>query len=237
MMQVKNIRSQTIIHILAVVILISCNGNRENRKAESPTETESKVQKVEIVSSKDYSENADKFVRTVLRENLRKHLFDLSQSGNPKHIDIFQSEGLERVHAYSNKNYPKSIEPDYYEHFTLFMATYRDSQSAREIFRRIASDSKFGLGEHRNLEEEQANRILSLNIGAKPGGMIIQRGVQVFSLVETCRDAPLNWTWEKYEDTFLEFLEIRNEEVDILNSYCGSDRYREEKRKPSQNSL
>ena len=233
-------KNQIRIVLLTVFILISCNENKENRKSEISIESKYKLEKVEkvgILNNDDYSENAEKFARTILREGLRKHSFDLSLKENPVHINIFITNSLEKVQAYSNKNYPKNIEPNYYEHFILFVATYKDKESAIKTYDQIKSYSKFGLGEHTNLEKGQSNGVLALNVGAKSGGMIVQKGKQVFSLVETCRDAPLNWTWEKYENTLLEFLDFENDEISVLNSDCGNDRYLEEKRKPARNNV
>jgi len=48
---------------------------------------------------------------------------------------------------------------------------------------------------------------------------LVQRGKQIFSLVETCRETPIEGKWIDYEKVFLEY--IANEEIEVLNSDCG----------------
>ena len=124
------------------------------------------------------------------------------------------------------KNYPKKSEPNYYEHFTLFVATFDNQKNANKTFDRIKSDSKYGLMETNKLEKELSERVRDLNIGAKPGGMITHIGKQVFSLVETCREVPFGANWIEYENRFLKYLtRSGSEEFRVLNSDCGNDRY------------
>ncbi len=62
--------------------------------------------------------------------------------------------------------------------------------------------------------------------GAKPGGMITQIGKQIFSLVETCREAPFGRNWIEYETRFIKYLtRSESEEFEVLNSDCGNDKY------------
>ena len=182
----------------------------------------------------DYSISAELFAKEVLKENIRTHVFELTNSQKPKHCEIFLSDGLQKIVAYSNKDYPKNSKPNYYEHFTLFVATYDNQENAKKTFNRIKSDSKYGLSESRELESDQLERVRALNIGAKPGGMITYRGKQVFSLVETCRTTPIGGNWIEYENKFVKFLLENGEEIDVLNSGCGSDRYIYESRKVSR---
>ena len=213
--------------IIAVLLLCSCNGKKEKQeteplsgpKIESKTETKSEL-------DNDYSKSAELFAKDVLKENIRIHSFDLASSENPKHLRIFQSDGLENIVAYSNKNYPKKTIPYYYEHFTLFVATFNSEENAKKNFGQIKSDSKYGLTDWRALDNGLSERVKALNIGAKPGGMITQTGKQVFSLVETCREAPINGNWIDYEKRFIKFLKKSDdEEFEILNSDCGMDKY------------
>ena len=212
------------------MLLCSCNGKPE--KQETVQKSEQIIEsKPEIKSEldNDYSKSAEFFAKEVLNENIRIHKFDLTNSEKPKHLGIFQSDGLEKIVAYSNKNYPKNPELNYYEHFTLFVATFKNQENAEKTFDRIKSDSKYRPSEWNELETELSERVRSLNIGAKPGGMITQRGKQVLSLVETCRETPIGGKWRDYENKFIGFLTKSGEEIEVLNSDCGMDRYKIEK--------
>ena len=68
----------------------------------------------------DYSITAELFAKNVLKDNLRKHTFDIADLEKPVHTQIFHNVGLQKIEAYSNKNYPKNSEPNYYEHFYSF---------------------------------------------------------------------------------------------------------------------
>lgn len=220
-----------------VLLLCSCSGKKENQETESKSEPtiESKTEiKPESELDNDYSISAELFAKEVLKENIRIHSFDLTNSKNPKHLWIFQSDGLEKIVAYSNKNYPKNSEPNYYEHFTLFVATFNNQENAEKTFARIKSDSKYGLSEWTELETELSERVRSLNIGAKPGGMITQRGKQILSLVETCSETPISGKWIDYENKFIGFITKPEEEIEVLNSDCGMDRYKTKKIKASR---
>lgn len=207
-----------------VLLLCSCNGKKEEQETE-PKPEQVIESRTELELNNDYSKSAELFVKEVLNDNIRIHSFNLASSEKPKHLRIFQFDGLEKIIAYSNKNYPKNSEPTYYEHFTLFVATFNNQKSAEENFDLIKSDSKYGLSEWNELEEGLSERVESLNAGAKPGGMIVQRGKYVLSLVETCRKTPVGGSWKDYENKFIGFLTEDDEEIEVLNSDCGMDRY------------
>ncbi len=220
-----------------ILLLCSCNGKKEKQESEQNSEPiiESKAElKTELELDNDYSISAELFAKEVLEENIRTHTFELTKLEKPKHLRIFQSNGLQKIVAYSNKSYPKKSEPNYYEHFILFVATYDSQKNAIKTFDRIKSDSKYGLSEWRKLESDQSERVRALNIGAKPGGMITQIGKQIFSLVETCRESPIGGTWKDYENKFIGFIVKNKEEIEVLNSHCGMDRYKIEKIKASR---
>jgi len=93
--------------------------------------------------------------------------------------------------------------------------------------------SKENPAEYQLAQKKFVQRIKALNIGAKPGGMIIQKGKQIFSLVETCRGTPNGGSWNEYETKFINYL-AEKEEFKVLNSNCGNDRYQIETRKANR---
>ncbi len=223
--------------VTIILILCSCSGKKENQETDSKSEQTilSKIEiKPETDLNNDYSESAELFAREVLKENIRTHVFDITKLEKPNHLRIFKSNGLEKIVAYSNKNYPKKTEPNYYEHFILFVATFNNQENAQKAFDQIKSDSKYGLMEWNGLELELSERVRSLNVGAKPGGMITQNGKQIFSLVKTCRETPIGGTWKDYENKFIRFITRNKVEIEVLNSHCGMDRYKIEKIKASR---
>lgn len=215
--------------ILFTLLLCSCVEEKKKEVKEQKTDKTINVKseyKTELELNVDHSVGVGLFAKEVLRENLRTHEFDLKGRTNPKHLQIFQSNGLENIIAYSNKKYPKNSAPNYYEHFTLFVATYDNYDSAKTTFGRIKTDSKYGILDWKELEKEQSERVKALNIGAKPGGFITQSGKQIISLVETCREVPFESNWLQCENRLLKYLKrTGNEEFGVLNSDCGNDRY------------
>ena len=129
-------------NILTIIILflISCNGEKEKQGTVSESEPiieSTSEMKTESELNKDYSKSAELFVKEVLRENIRVHSFDLSKSDHPKCLNLFLNNELEKIIAYSNKNYPKTSEPDYYEHFILFVAIYKNEGAAQNTYNKI----------------------------------------------------------------------------------------------------
>jgi len=223
--------------ILLILLLCACNEKAEKQIPEKESELiiESKAEfKNENQQNIDFSNAAERFAKEVLVGTLRKHYFDASDQNKPKHIEIFDNVGLKSIIAYSNKNYPKNSKPNRYEHFTLFVANYQSELNALKTFALITMTSKDNQPEYLLAQKKFVHRIKALNIGAKPGGMIVQAGKQIFSLVETCRETPIGGTWKDYENKFIAYLAENGEEIEILNSDCGRDRYVIEKRKASR---
>lgn len=223
-------------HTLIVFILFLSSCNKTTKKEKPLLNSDSINQfklKREVQLKTDYSTAAKLFAEEILRDNIRTHEFDLTKLEKPNYLRIFKSNGLKKIIAYSNKNYPQKSEPSYYQHFTLFVATFVNQKSAKLTFERIKSDSKYGLTDDwSNLKNETLERVKALAVGAKPGGMIIQIGTQIFSLVETCGEVPFGANWIEYENRLLKYLtRSGNEEFEILNADCGNDRYRYKKTK------
>lgn len=225
-----------------ILLFCSCNQKAEKQKTEQNSEpniesnAELKAElKAESELDTDYSTSAELFAKDVLKENLRKHTFEIADLEKPVHAQIFYNVGLQKIEAYSNKNYPKNSKPNYYEHFTLFVATYNSEINALKTFELIKECTKKQLNEIERAEKEFLLRIDALNIGVKPGGMIVQSGKQIFSLVETCRETPIGGTWKDYEDKFIGYIVKNREEIEVLNSDCGKmTNYIIEKRKASR---
>lgn len=212
-----------------ILLFCSCKEKSENQKTEQKSEsnTESKDElKTESGLDTDYSISVEIFAIDVLKENLRKYTFDATDLNKPKHIEIFDNVGLKNIIAYSNKNYPKNSEPSYYEHFTLFVANYQSELNALKTFALIEMTSKENPAEYLLAQKKFSERIKALNIGTKPGGMIVQSGKQIFSLVKTCRETPIGGTWNDYEKKFIKCLTKRDDkEFKVLNSNCGMNKY------------
>lgn len=225
-------KNRTILFTALIFIFLSCNKKANQLENEDFLNNFSKESPIEINESKeDFSKNAELFANHVLKENIRTHNFDFLDSNNPRFLNTFQHEGLIEIVAYSNKNYPKKNEPNYYEHFILFVAHYESSMIAKKCFEQIKLDSNHESIDLENQSKEQANRMSYLSIAFKPAGFIVQKGKQIFCLVETCRNTPLQGSWVEYENKFLEFLTENTEEIEVLNADCGGDRFNLEVRK------
>ena len=174
------------------------------------------------------------FAKAVLKENIRVHSFDITNLEKIAYLEVFNSQGLENIIAYSNKNYPKNTEPNYYEHFTLFVASYKGEIATQNAYNRILKESAYGFSNLNKVDGEVAERVKTLAIVAKAGGMILKKGTSIFSLVETCRKAPVGKDWMAYENMFLEYIRENGEDIEILNANCGMDRFHIEKRKEKQ---
>lgn len=241
--------SKTLILILLSLIICSCGEKNEKSTKKQKTEktvenrpTEKKqlsektsIETVRAKSDTDYLKHAESFAEKVLDTNLRTHQIEIADTNKPKHTEIFLNVGLMKIDAYSNKNYPEKVKPNRYEHFTLFVATYHSEINALKTFELIKQSSKREFSDFEKTLKEFMLRVDALKIGTKPGGMIVQKGKQIFSLVETCRRVPIDGTWNDYENKLISHLADENgEEFQILNSNCGDSYYRIETRKASR---
>lgn len=84
----------------------------------------------------DYFVQANGFAKNVLGDKLRRNDFN-NLSEAPRHVEIFSTDGLKKIVAFSNKDYPKSIKPTQYEHFTLFCLEYSNSKEAKLSFQNL----------------------------------------------------------------------------------------------------
>jgi hypothetical protein len=227
-----------------ILLLCACNEKKEKQETEQNSEPiiESKTKiKPNSKLNNDYSKSAELFAKEVLKENIRVHSFDMKNSENPRHLKIFQSNGLEKIVAYSDKNYPKKTNPINYQHFILFVATYSNNQKAETSFNQIKKDAlKYEMFDNlKSLDKKDYERVIGLIIGVKPGGLITQNGKQIFSLVETCRNTPIGGTWNDYENKFLNFISKNRNEIEVLNSDCGKmgNYVIENRKKPAGNTV
>lgn len=212
--------------IISIFILVSCSSKKE--KHESVTKAK-EVEKPEVATTSiaadniDYSTLGQEFAQEVLKHTFRLDLFDSTQVHRFDILKIFEGPKLENIAAYSNKNYPKNSKPKHYDHFTLLVASYQNAQYAKNSFDEIKTESQY-------VPLKETTRSKLLRIYSKYGGLITQKGRQIFCLVETCRDAPIGKSWIEYENRFLELLICKDEEIEVLNADCGTREYRVEQR-------
>ena len=228
------------------MILVSCREiekKNEEVKIEPQTEIVNKQISSEIIKpgkSKnekvDFSKTIEPFIEKVLKENQRRHNFPIDNS-EIQHLEIFEKNGLQEILAFSDKRYPKRIEPNYYEHFILFVLKYDNHLSAKNSYEKIKEIFQFESGDYKKLSKEKKKRIRRIEVSTKPGGMICYKANHVFSLVKTCRETPIGGKWEGYENLFLSFITEPEEEILILNANCGQMEYKEERRKPAHNTF
>ena len=177
-----------------------------------------------------FSETVSLFIEKVLGENQRKYRIDTA-STEIRHIGFFSRDELVEVIAFFDKRNPQEAEPTYYENFLLFSLRYTRAESAKNAYESIKKTFELSREEIEKLSEEERKEVRRIQSSAKYGGMIVQQGEYVFSLVETCRNTPVGGKWEEYEDLFLSFITEKGEEIGVLNANCGDMKYREEKRR------
>ena len=224
-----------IISILIAIVITSCDSKSGKKEIESEqtdtVQVDNKTLKnLNTENTVDYLLKANEFSKHVLSDKIRKHDFqDIHEA--PRHIEIFPTNGLERIVAFSNKDYPKSIEPNYYEHFTLFCLEYSNPNEAVTAFQSLRKLTETNFSEIDSLDQLTRKKVRFLHGQSKPGGLIVQKGKWIFSLVETCRNTPLGGSWTEYEDLFISFLKNdSNERIKVLNAHCGKMKYKLEER-------
>jgi len=210
------------------------SGKNEADHIEPDTLSQGKISVI-----KDSSHEADSifnpitienFVDYVLKDKKRSHRFEPDDTTAPSHLTIFSTNGIKSITAYSDKRYPKTIEPSYYEHFILFVLEYQDQRHAGEAFKKLIRDSELMTQDLDSLDHSEQDRLEFLYGQSKPGGMILQKNQLIVSLVETCRNTPIGGTWTEYEDLLLSYILNDGEEITVLNADCGKLKYNKEER-------
>jgi hypothetical protein len=225
--------------ILLLILLVSCKVNTDRHESKIyPNDSVVNDNFIPIdKDTVDYFKRANEFGIKVLGDKLRTHEFGKIQEA-PRHLEIFSTVRLLKIIAFSNKDYPKLIKPDYYEHFTLFCIEYESTHYAELSFQELTRLTKFDLDKIDNLDSLTVEKVKFMTGESKPGGFIFQKGNWIFSLVETCGDTPIGGTWTDYEDLFVSFI-VENDEdsITVLNADCGKMKYIEKQIKPVHNSV
>lgn len=216
-----------------LILAISCNqkvDRTEDDFSNAPEETTEELK----ADTNSYFPKHEEFVQHILDNRLRKHDFEYVVE-NCRHHELFPVDGLQEIVAYSDKNYPKSVSPTYYEHFTLFCLRYSTADQAKVNFDNFylttqLDTSKFDVVEQSLIEKQQ-----QIIAASKPGGLIVQENEWIYSLVETCRETPIGGNWVDYENLFLSYIGHKKDSITVLNADCGNMTYKKEKRTTHNN--
>lgn len=210
--------------VFLVTVLTSCvnQHKQENKNSEFDS-----FQTENLFDTIDYFKRAIDFVSRILNDEIRIHEFIKTQEA-PNHLEIFSKEGLIKVTAFSNRNFPEKAEPKDYEHFTLFCLEYESAKYAEGAFQELCRLSELDLNLNRSntIDSSTIQKVRFLNGQSKPGGFILQKSKWIFSLVETCRDTPIGGTWLGYEDLFIRYIfKDSSDSISVLNADCGKMKY------------
>ena len=113
----------------------------------------------------------------------------------------------------------------------MVVFTYLNSKAAERSFDELVENSRYGIRDLQNLDEQQAKKAKAMAIYAKYGGLIVQQENLVLALIETCRSTPIGGTWINYEEMFLRYISTSRTELKVLNADCGMDKFILEYRK------
>jgi hypothetical protein len=225
--------------IFLLILSTSCNVKTDKNEIGSyindSVNNDSKIDNGE--NSIDYFKRANDFALKILGDKIRIHEFT-AQQDKPSYLKIFPSAGLIKVIAFSNKDYPKQIEPNYYEHFTLFCFEYKSMLHAEHSFKELSRLANYDLKKLDSLDSLTAEKVKFMIGESKSGGFILQKGNWLFSLVETCRDTPIGGTWVDYENLFISFISVnRTDTMTVLDADCGNMKFIEKQIKPVHNRV
>lgn len=162
------------------------------------------------------------FIHFLRDTNSRYILYSVKDKNLPHYIKLFDKTGLEKVHSYSLKNYPKKNPPSEYEHYDLLILEFKDSIHSQTAFGKLMYTMEFRNGK----TDIPAEEIEIMRFYAKYGGLIVQKNQYILSLVERCGGpgGTLFKTWEEYEDYFLKSIFGSDlKDLLVLNANCGGD--------------
>lgn len=212
-------RILTIIVILILFTFLSC-GTYGN-KTTSAEELNKEGNKLE--NKQDLTNPGEFFAKSILEINLGIKRINFSESENLNYNQLFKKDGIVNIVAFYDK---RTNQPNKFEDFLLFVASYEDSKSANSAFERIKSDAELSnSNENVRLDQKRSERIELLRLGDKYGGLITYNEKQVFSLVENCDKLPTNMSWLELEYKFTDLLKNRNGFVEVLKAGCEEGLY------------
>lgn len=207
-----------------LLLVIACRHDGHRTKINNLKETEEAT--TELMSdSNNYIPNYEKFVNHVLKDKVRKHDFEYVIK-NCRHQELFPVDGLQEIIAYSDKRYPKTVSPSYYEHFILFCFKYTNTNQAKLNFDNFYLTSQLDTSKYDQIEQSLVEKHEKIKIASKPGGLIVQKNEYIFSLVETCGETPIGGNWVDYENLFLGYIgNNQQDSLTVLNADCGRLEY------------
>ena len=180
---------------------------------------------------------ADSFIRSILDTNALHWTFEPQDEDMPRYLEFFKQDGIKRIYAYSNKNYPRKSKASQYKHFLLFLIEYQNKDFAKASFNRFLSDTETYNSdtETYNFDKDQTDkqeydRIMLILGYAKSGGLVGQKDNYLLSLVENCGFPFKFRTWPEYEKNFIETIFDKSDSGStILNANCGKTFYVKQK--------
>ena len=181
-------------------------------------------------SSENFHPKFEDFAKYVLGVNLRVHDFKYVIV-NYRYFDLLPIDGLLGITAFSDKNYPKKIEPQDYNHFLFFCYKYHSKNEALRGFDHFYTTSQLDLNDTLGIDQSYLQKSKLIRSVSKPGGLIVQVDKWIFHLVESCGNNPLGLNWTEYENLFIKYITEPNSEfITVLNADCGGFNYKNEVR-------
>jgi len=217
-----------------LLLVISCNQEVDRIENDYSNESEETAKELKT-DSNSYVPKYDEFVRYILKDKVRKHDFQYVIK-NCRYYELLPIDGLQEIIAFSDKNYPKKVNPTKYEHFVLFCFKYSNSNQAKLNFDNFHLLTQLDTTKYDAIEQSIIKKHQKIKLASKPGGLIVQKNEWIYSLVETCRETPIGGNWVDYENLFLSYLgNNQKDSLIVLNADCGKINYRKEKRTTHNN--
>lgn len=202
------------------IALSSCGIKSAEQKIEKEKESMS-------LSNTDLEKSVLNFSKSILKGNLRvivhdrvpMYYWDIQMIFE---ADDFKSDHFNTYTTYSNmQRFDKSVDGNY-DGVILFVATYKDVQSAQHAFQEIKTRAQIRIEE---LEGQAGLLVEQVRIFERirtSGGIFTQKDKYVFYLLESCGMPTVGTSWNDYENLFLSFI---TEENEIINADCEKDEF------------
>ena len=168
--------------------------------------------------------SAMEFAEIVLGEKLRVHSYERSISGYLDVQMLFETEELLGYTGFSNEIYQKYPDSGNYDGCILFVANYKNVESAKYAFTHLKFNSGIRISELEGFAGLVVEQVQVLERIRMSGGMFAQKDNYVFYLLETCGDPLVESNWTDYENLFLGSITEKNEKIQVINADCGEER-------------
>jgi hypothetical protein len=219
--------------------ILSCSPNNNNNSNEPkttiPTNINPPLDTIQTInqtnknrSEKIYSILED-FLNQVRDTPYQKLIYADSLKQEVKYLKFFPQDDLSKITLYL-KTKAANYKRIKYTDIFLTSIEYETDASAKEAFNNMKKRCKFIIAPaaRGSLDDDIEYEVLQ-DIDPYFGSFLVRKDNFIFSLRKSCGGNELLLSFKEYENLFLEVLDLKNSDIELIKSTCGDAQFRVKK--------